>query len=164
MQGTQITTNIKTNGVRIIKGFGLIDSWTIIEKSPEDDRMVAVEISLSEWLYNAILGHEALSLSREYFRLRKGLDRRLYEIARKHCGQQASWKVSLALLHKKSGSSGTLKEFRRKVRGIAKTDHMPDYRLVYHSPAEQVIFYARTPQGALKETKNLLEHPQGRLF
>ena len=164
MQGTQITTNIKTNGVRIIKGFGLIDSWTIIEKSPEDDRMVAVEISLSEWLYNAILGHEALSLSREYFQLRKGLDRRLYEIARKHCGQQASWKVSLALLHKKSGSSGTLKEFRRKVRGIAKTDHMPDYRLVYHSPADQVLFYARTPEGALKEAKNRLEHPQGTLF
>jgi hypothetical protein len=63
----------------------------------------------------------------------EGMERRLYEIARKHCGHQTSWKVGLALLHKKSGSSGTQKEFRRKVKGIAKSNHMPDYRIVYDS-------------------------------
>ena len=164
LQGTQITTDIKTNDVRITKGFGLIDSWMIIEKSPENGRMIAVEITLSEWLYNAILGREVLTLSRDYFRLRKGLDRRLYEIARKHCGKQTSWRTGLAILHKKSGSSATLKEFRRKVKGIAETDHMPDYRLVYDATADQAVFYARSPKGALQETKEVLKHPQGKLF
>jgi len=136
LSGTRITTDIKTKDVLITKDFGLLDSWEIVEKSPDNDHMVAIEITLSEWLYNAILGREVLTISREYFRLRKGLDRRLYEIARKHCGYQRCWKVRLDLLHKKSGSSATLREFRRKVKGIAKTDHMPDYRLVYDSPEE----------------------------
>ena len=165
LQGTSIKTDIKTNGVRIIKGFGLIDSWEIIERSPHDGRMVAVEIRLSDWLYNAILGREVLTISRDYFRLRKGLERRLYELARKHCGRQTSWKVSLELLHKKSSSSGTLREFRRKLKDIASTDHLPDYRLVYDVRTDQACFYARNPEGALLEAKQaLVEHPQGRLF
>ena len=164
LSGTRITTDIETNGTRITEGFGLLDRWKIIEKAPNDGRMVYMEITLSEWLYNAVLGREVLTISRDYFRLRKGLERRLYEIARKHCGKQTSWKVSLEILHKKSGSSGTLKEFRRKVKGIAKSDHMPDYRLVYDLIEDQALFYARSPQGAILETQEVLEHPQARLF
>lgn len=156
LSGTRITTNIETNGTRVTEGFGLIDRWKIVEKSPDDDRMVAVEISLSDWLYNAIMNHEVLTISRDYFRLRKGMERRLYEIARKHCGHQASWKVGLELLHKKSGSSGSRKEFRRKVKGIAKSNHMPDYRIVYDVTEDQVVFYSRTPRGAIKEAKTVL--------
>lgn len=33
------------------------------------------------------------------FRLRKPIEWRLYEIARKHCGGQADWLVGLELLH-----------------------------------------------------------------
>jgi plasmid replication initiation protein len=156
LSSTYIKTNIATNAKRIIRGFGLIDSYEIVERSPVDERMVAIEIVLSEWLYNAVMGREVLTLSRSYFRLRKGLERRLYELARKHCGQQISWKVSLDILHKKSGSYGTLREFRRKVSSIAKTDHMPDYRLVY-SGTDQAIFYARTPEGALREAKESVQ-------
>jgi len=133
-------------------------------RHPNDDRMVAIEITLSRWLYNAIMNREVLTISRDYFRLRKGMERRLYEIARKHCGYQTSWTIGLALLHKKSGSSGTQKEFRRKVRGIAKSNHMPDYRIVYDSTEDQVVFYSRTPRGAIKEAKTVLEHPQRSLF
>jgi plasmid replication initiation protein len=164
LQGTTITTNIMTNGVRVTKGFGLVDSWEIVEKSPDNERMIAIEITLSEWLYNAILGREVLTISRDYFRLRKGIERRLYELARKHCGKQTTWKVALGVLHKKSGSSGSLKEFRRKVKGIAKSDHMPDYRLVYDATDDQACFYMRSPKGALKEAKEVLNHPQKRLF
>jgi len=86
LSGTRITTDIRTNGVRQREGFGIIDSWKIIEKHPADGRMVAIELRLSDWLYNAILGREVLTLSRDYFRLSRGLERRLYELARKHCG------------------------------------------------------------------------------
>lgn len=161
LRGTSITTDITANGVRIKEGFGLIDRWKIVEKSPEDERMIAVEITLSEWLYNAIQGKEVLTISRDYFRLRKGLERRLYELARKHCGKQPSWKVSLDLLCKKSGSSGNLKEFRRKVKSIAKTNHLPDYRLVYAEENDQVFFYSRAAKGHLKQVDDIV---QGRLF
>lgn len=161
LQGTSITTDIKTNGVRVKRGFGMIDSWEIVERSPDDERMIAVEITLSEWLYNAIQGNEVLTISRDYFRLRKGLERRIYELARKHCGKQASWKISLPLLHKKSGSSGNLKEFRRKIKGIAKTGHLPDYRMVYQGEKDQVCFYSASPKGHMKQIEEVL---QGKLF
>ena len=161
LQGTQITTNIMTNGQRVTRGFGLIDSWEIVEKSPDDDRMVAIEITLSEWLYNAIRGREVLTISRDYFRLRKGIERRLYELARKHCGRQASWKISLDLLHKKSGSGGPLKEFRRKIRIIAGSDHLPDYSMAYLKEQDSVVFYNRSGRGQLKQASDIV---QGCLF
>ena len=73
LAGTRIKTNITTNGIRVREGFGLIDNWKIIERAPGDGRMVAVEVTLNEWLYNAILAHEVLTLNRAYFRLDGGL-------------------------------------------------------------------------------------------
>ena len=161
LQGTQITTNIMTNGQRVTRGFGLIDSWEIVEKSPDDDRMVAIEITLSEWLYNAIRGRDVLTISHDYFRLRKGIERRLYELARKHCGRQARWKISLDLLRKKSGSGGPLKEFRRKIRIIAGSDHLPDYSMAYLKEQDSVVFYNRSGRGQLKQASDIV---QGCLF
>jgi hypothetical protein len=93
--------------------------------------MQEVEIKLSDWVFNAIKAKEVLTLHRDYFRLRKPLERRMYELARKHCGQQATWSISLELLQKKCGSNSTEKEFRRLVRTIVTQDevhaHFPDY-------------------------------------
>jgi plasmid replication initiation protein len=86
LSGTRVKTNIVTNGVRVREGFGLIDNWKIIERTPDRGRMVAVEVTLNEWLYNAVLAREVLTMNRDYFRLDGGLERRLYELARKHCG------------------------------------------------------------------------------
>jgi len=143
LSGTRITTDIRTNGIRQREGFGIIDSWKIIEKNPNDGKMVAIEIRLSDWMYNAILGKEVLTLSRDYFRLSRGLERRLYELARKHCGHQAKWVISLELLHKKSGSNSPLKRFRLEVKNMAKADTLPDYRLHYDANADQVMFYTK---------------------
>jgi hypothetical protein len=147
LTGTRIYTDIETNGVRIKKWFGLVEDVEIVERSPEDERMIAVEITLSEWLYNAVIGREVLTLNRNYFRLRKGLERRLYELARKHCGSQPSWKVSLELLHKKSGSYAPLKKFRLNIKEIARGGNLPDYRLVYSERKDQVTFYSNESKG-----------------
>jgi hypothetical protein len=95
LRGTSITTDIKTGGQRVKEGFGIIDRWKIIDKSPTDERMVAVDVTLSEWLYNAVSAFEVLTIHPDYFRLRKPLARRLYEIARKHCGHQTEWTIGL---------------------------------------------------------------------
>jgi hypothetical protein len=39
----------------------LIDSWSVV-KEGKDGRMVAVEVVLSEWFYNSVLGNAVLSL------------------------------------------------------------------------------------------------------
>ena len=139
---TYITTSIETGDKRIDEGFGIIDRWKIVRETASG-RMEAVEVTLSEWLYNAVLGKEVLTLSRDYFRLRKPIERRLYELARKHCGNQNQWIVSLKTLHKKSGTSGILREFRRKVKGIAETNHLPDYRIALDD-ADNVVFTRRS--------------------
>ena len=73
LRGTSITTDIKTGGTRVREGFGIIDKWKIIEKSPTDNRMIAVEVTLSDWLYNAVQAFEVLTIHPDYFRLRKPL-------------------------------------------------------------------------------------------
>lgn len=142
LAGTRITTDIRTGGERVKEGFGIIDTWRIIEKSKEDERMVAVEITLSRWLYNAVQAFEVLTIHPDYFRLRKPLARRLYEIARKHCGHQTSWAIGLELLREKAGSKSTIKEFRRAVRAIEADDSLPEYRVVVGHD-DKVTFYVR---------------------
>lgn len=146
LRGTSIKTNIKTGGERVKEGFGLIERWKIVEKSPTDERMIAVEVTLSEWLYNAVQAHEVLTINRDYFRLRKPLERRLYELARKHTGHQTEWKIGLDLLHEKSGSKAELKEFRRMIIEIIEADTLPDYRMVLKKESDQVHFYTKNPK------------------
>lgn len=142
LSGTRITTDIRTGGERVKEGFGIIDSWRIVEKSKSDERMIAVEITLSRWLYNAVQAFEVLTIHPDYFRLRKPLARRLYELARKHCGHQTSWSIGLELLRDKAGSKSILKEFRRMVRAIEADDSLPEYRLSV-SQDDKVTFYVR---------------------
>lgn len=128
LAGTRITTNLTTGGIEATTGFGLIDSWQILRRS-KGGRMVQVTVTLSEWLYRAVLSKSVLTLSRDYFRLRKPLERRVYELARKHCGRQADWRVSIATLHLKSGSASPLRVFRQMLREMIATNHLPDYTL-----------------------------------
>lgn len=132
LRSTTIETNIVTGGKEQFDVFGLIDRGRVVKES-RDGRMQEIEIVLSEWLFEAIQAKEVLTLHRNYFRLRKPLERRIYEIARKHCNRQREWRISLSLLQKKCGSSSTNKEFARLVRNIVKHDkehnHFPDYAL-----------------------------------
>ena len=143
LRGTSIKTNIKTGGQRVKEGFGIVDSWAIIEKAPDDDRMIAVEVTLSKWLFNAVQAHEVLTINPDYFRLRKPIERRLYVLARKHCGDQAFFVIGLELLQDKCGSKSALFEFRRALREIIKADTLPDYRMSLDDKKDQVIFYTR---------------------
>lgn len=154
LKGTMVKTNIQANGARIKDWFSLVDRIRVVEKSPTNERMIAVEITLSEWLFNAIRGLEVLTLNPDYFRIRKPLERRLYEIARKHCGAQPAWNASLEVLYKKSGSRGSLKEFKRILQGIVKSQHLPDYRIVLTE--DNVSFYNRDPKGNIKQINDLL--------
>ena len=109
-------------------GFGLIESWQIV-RATRGGRMVQVAVTLSEWLFRAVLSKSVLTLSRDYFRLRKPLERRVYELARKHCGRQPEWRVSMATLAGKSGSASPLRVFRKMIRDMIAADHLPDYSL-----------------------------------
>lgn len=128
LAGTRITTNIVTGDEEITTGFGLIEAWEIVRKT-RAGRMVSVRVTLSDWLFQAVLSRSVLTLNRDYFGLRKPLERRLYELARKHCGNQQLWRVSVEVLLKKSGSTSPRRVFRAMVREVIRKDSLPDYRL-----------------------------------
>lgn len=146
LAGTRITTNIPTGETVTTSGFGLIEEWQIVRRT-RSGRMVSVSVTLSDWLYRAVLARSVLTLSREYFGLRKPLERRIYELARKHCGRQARWQVSMPVLCAKSGSASPLRVFRKMVKDIAEADPLPDYAL----SVEAGDLVAVTPRAAVTE-------------
>ena len=147
LQFTQIHTNIHDHGISAWRQISLITDASII-KEDDGGRMIDVELELGDWLVTAVENNNVLTLSRDYFQLRKPLERRLYELARKHCGQQPEWRIGLAALREKCGSGSTEKEFKRLVKTICDTDarenHMPDYRF---DLAEDVLIVR--PRGTL---------------
>ncbi|SEL91464.1 Plasmid replication initiator protein [Roseivivax marinus] len=150
LAGTRISTNITTGGQEVFETFGLIERARIVRET-RDGRMQEVEVKLSDWVFNAIRAQEVLTLSREYFRLRKPLERRIYELARKHCGRQREWRINLSLLQKKCGSGSSPREFRRLVAAIAHEDkeygHMPDYEIRFDEDRDLMVVRSRGTVG-----------------
>ena len=118
LSGTRITTNIKTKSEEITEGFGLVDSWRIVADR-DSGRMISVKVSLSDWMYNAVLGHEVLTLHRDYFRLRKPLERRMS----RDCPEalraaRSRWSIRLGTLQKKCGSNSPPRVFRSMLKVV----------------------------------------------
>jgi len=130
LQFTQIETNIHDHGLGEWRSISFITESKIV-KEDSTGRLLSVELEMGDWLIKAIENKNVLTLHRSYFQLRKPLERRLYELSRKHCGKQSVWRIGLDKLKHKAGSSSTEKEFKRLVKAICQTDeeqsHMPDY-------------------------------------
>jgi plasmid replication initiation protein len=148
LSGARVTTNLATGGVEATRGFGLIDAWEIL-RAARGGRMILVTVTLSDWIFRSVLSKSVLTLSRDYFLLRKPLERRVYEIARKHCGRQAEWRVGLETLQRKAGSTSPRRVFRKMIREIVEADGLPDYALALE-PGDLVAVRARRrlPAGA----------------
>ena len=144
LEGTRIRTNVITGDEEQVDGFGLIESSSIRRKTGLDGRLLWCEIKLSDWVFNAIRAQEVLTLHRDYFRLRKPIERRVYELARKHCGMQDVWRVKLSTLLKKTGSQSPEKRFRQMIRFLAAHDHLPDYSVAYDDEDDLVTFTNRS--------------------
>ncbi len=158
LEGTRIETCIKTGGKEITKGFGLIEYWEIIREG-RDGRMEGLELKLSDWLYHAILAEEVLTISPDYFRLGKPLERRVYEICRKFCGHQNKWRIGLESLKKKTGSSSSLKKFREFIKDIIESDHIPDYQIYFDNDKKDLLIVRPrvAPKPAINHHKPFLK-------
>lgn len=143
LRGTTLRTDYVTGGQRITEGFGMIESYRLQRQQQRGGRMDALEITLSGWLYNAIRALEVLAINPSYFALRSDLERRLYELARKHCGSQSRWQIGIAKLLQKTGSRSGLREFRRKLKNIAAADGLPDYQVKVGAANDGVVFVRR---------------------
>ena len=133
LRSTTITTDIQSGGERETRGFGWIDSFRILTKENKAGNRVmqGLEITLNDWTFRALVkDRRVLAINPAYFDLTGGLERRLYEIARKHVGRQTEWKVSLLLLAKKCGTmQRNLRRFKFDLKELAELDRLPDYQL-----------------------------------
>ena len=118
-----IATNIEAAGYVATEIFGMVDRTTIVRRKTlrpsQEGALLGCKIRLSEWMMAAIDGGHVLPLHPDYFRLRRPLDRRIYQIVRKHCGDKASWEIGLPKLYGKSGSVTRLAQFRHQVKDFA---------------------------------------------
>lgn len=165
LKGTVLLTDIATDGHTQIRGFGLIDEFEINRKNAKGElspfgRLTQIRVKVSDWTYRAIQGMEVLTISPLYFRLRRPLERRIYELARKHVGDQSHpFNISLSVLQKKVGSNSPEKKFRFFLKQIALDGHIPDYDICVDGPK---AIFTRRPNVPSRRLPS--KHEQGDLF
>lgn len=133
LDGTRFRTNVKTGGVQTDTWFGMLESVEL-KSDEKTGRLLSLNITVSEWLANAVQSRDLLTLNPDYFRLRRPLERRLYEVCRKRAGrQEGGANIRMSDMHKLCGSSAALREFRRMMNDVVKghqsNDEFPDYTL-----------------------------------
>lgn len=152
LEGTRLKTNIEIGNIDRRTSFGLIESASyLLEKDRKnkngEPRLTSIEITLSKWLYSALERKNILTISPRYFQLRKPLEKRLYELARRHVGDQAEWDIEESNLLKKTGSKAELREFRRMLKEIIADDNIPEYRISINKRLGKTMckFYQKNP-------------------
>lgn len=131
LQGTQIRTNIEAGGEGEDGFFSWISEAKVQYYRTGNDkkRLKAITIRLCDWLYRAIKKDmRILTYDQRYFSL-SPVARRLYELARSHCGYQERFVIGLEKLRKKVGSEDTLAKFKHQLNKIAEEDHLPEYSI-----------------------------------
>lgn len=162
LRSTTITTDIKSGGECETRGFGWIDSFRLLyrENKAGSRVMQGLEITLNDWTFRALVkDRRVLAINPAYFDLTGGLERRLYEIARKHVGRQSEWKVSLLLLAKKCGTmQRNLRRFKFDLKELAERDRLPDYQLFLVNDHSSVTAKA-LEAGGIRGTKGAKRTP-----
>jgi plasmid replication initiation protein len=142
LDGTRFRTNIISDGTRSDEWMGIIDKAKLLTDDATG-KPLKLTITLSDMVTDAIERMEVLTFNKDYFRLGKPIERRVYELARKHCGRKDEFSIGLEKLHSKAGSRGNLREFRRAIKQLVEDDHLPDYHVEYEREIDTVRFKNR---------------------
>lgn len=143
LRETTITTTIEVGDKTRVSGVGLIDSFDFIKEKKGSLDVGLIEVVLPKWLFDAMENKRVLKISPDYFRIRKAIDRRVYEIARKHCGNKKEFVITLDKLFLKSGSASSKKEFKRSIKELTEKNDLPDYEIFLDVKTELVTFKNR---------------------
>lgn len=137
------TTLILDEDNKQIESVGFIDRYKILLEKKGKLEIGMIKISFPSWLINLIKNQSVLKISPDYFRIRKAIDRRIYELARKHCGNQKEFVITLDKLFLKSGSASSKKEFKRSIKELTEKNDLPDYEIFLDVKTELVTFKNR---------------------
>ncbi len=167
LKGTTIRTNI-----RLQDGLGKYHEFNWISEWHEDYRLITdtktgkkkkisdgFEVNLPQWFIEGVLEDRlVLTITPEYFEITGGISRWLYRLCRKHCGKQAQWIISVRGLHQRSGSTGTYREFKRKLKKAVE-DGIPQYDLVLAEiDGTEKLHVSRDPLHPLYDLEKVLAY------
>lgn len=129
LQSTVIATTIRNGPHWRRRQFSWINEWE--EMTTRSGRVEGMEFVLPEWFYASVIDRSlVLAIDPAYFRLKGGIERWLYRVARKHAGRQPEgWTFEVAHLHRKSGSLSRPSDFALDLRRVAARQSLPGYRL-----------------------------------
>ena len=141
LAGTRIKTNVHDQKSRKTENFGILERWLLVERKDMGGiKSVMADVTISQMTYDTIMSYSVLTLSKNYPGM-PPLTRRIYEIARKHCGRKSMWKISMTCLQHKSGSESAAKAFARELRKIAANDKLAEFTIQIDD--KYVIFYRK---------------------
>jgi len=151
LKSTTIKTNLLDddgeNGET--SGFSWIDDYKIQWRKNRNGEksMKSVRVILGGRLYNAILKkNRVLTYDSRYFQL-PPLEKRLYEIARAHVGEQPGFKMNIEKLRLRVGIQNDLRHFKAKLQVISKRKcPLPGYALSLIDPRIQRSIDAKKPK------------------
>ncbi len=129
LQATSIRTTIRQGEHWRRHQFSWVNEWE--ELTRLDGRVEGMELVLPDWFYRGVVDRSlVLAIDPAYFRLKGGIERWLYRVARKHAGYQPQgWLFDISHLHRKSGSLARVSDFALQLRRITARQPLPGYRL-----------------------------------
>lgn len=167
LNGCAFRTSIPAAGKRIERFWHWLEDVEMVWND-EDSKKRVLQFScrLPDWLHEvAISGTDVLTYSWDYFRIDSGIERRMYELARKHCGHQESWSIGLDSFAAKAGlnagqpgaSADVKREFRKNLRHLLPAvigrpgvyeKQLPDYTVTYLEARQRLEFTNRAVAAA----------------
>lgn len=119
---TYVQTTVRIEHQTKKGGFHWLDYWTSSQNNQTGETRHLWSVGMSEWLIQGIIQDtNILTIHPGYYALTSGLEKRLYQIARKHAGKQSFGAImNMDTLHEKTGSSEDARKFAYKVRTMAR--------------------------------------------
>jgi plasmid replication initiation protein len=148
LKSTTIETNIRGGKSRYAMFNWLAEIAGEGRDNVEPSNIKQLELRLSNWLFEGIMsGKGVLTLDREWFLLKGGLERVIYRIARKHAGDQPQgWLCRFDVLYKKTGCEDLPRNFAVRLRKLIEKNDLPRYAMKLTTAADgkpAVHFIAR---------------------
>ncbi|WP_323718156.1 MULTISPECIES: replication initiator protein A [Paracoccus] len=157
LQSTVIRTTIRHGRQWRRHQFSWINEWEECETA--DGRVKGMEFVLPEWFYRGVIDRSlVLSIDPAYFRLKGGIERWLYRVARKHAGRQPSgWRFEIPHLHAKSGSLARLSDFALDIRRLVARQPLPGYCLGIERDGRRQLLRIRPAKLSTEPVDNPVE-------
>jgi plasmid replication initiation protein len=165
LRSTDVETNIRA-GKRRFVAFHYLEQLAGEGSEPDDpNQLKSIALTLPKWIFDGIMNADVLTLDRQYFLLKGGLERAVYRIVRKHAGmQEKGWLVKVETLYAKTGSEGSLKKFAYRMRELAKEDDLPGYimRMTTAADGSPAIQFLSRSIAAKQDAANTRESQERR--